>query len=81
MVAAMNGLISEAPSPPAVRLALGGALLLVVQSAVLLLAPELGPDLRLLIWVLTPIAIVALILSLIGFPDPPPDQWRRRNGR
>jgi hypothetical protein len=81
MVAAMNGLLSQAPSQPAVRIALGGFLLLVVQSLILLHAPDLGSNPRLLIWVLTPLAVAALLTSLIGIPEPPAAHWRRRHGR
>lgn len=77
----MNGLISQTPSQQAVRMALGGFLLLIVQSLLLLLAAAPGSDQRLLIWVLTPLAVAALLLSLIGFPEPPADHWRRRHGQ
>lgn len=77
----MNGLASNTPSPSAVRLALGGNLLLVVQSLLLLLVPGLGTDVRALIFILTPIAVAALVAALIGLPDPPTDYWRRRHER
>ena len=73
----MNGLASATPSQGAVRLALGGFLLLTVQSVLLLLAP--GADLRGLARVLTFIAVGALAASLIGPPEPPKDLWRRRH--
>lgn len=73
----MNGLASPSPSQSAVRLALGGFLLLIVQSLLLLLAP--AADLRGLVRVLTLIAVGALVASLIGPPEPPKDLWRRRH--
>ncbi|KTE04660.1 hypothetical protein ATE68_00255 [Sphingopyxis sp. H038] len=76
----MNGLISGAPSQQAVRMVLGGFLLQVVQSMLLLLAAAPGSNERQLIWVLTPLAVATLVLSLIGFPDPPAHHWRRRHG-
>lgn len=81
MEAALNGLVSQSPSQGAVRLSLGGFLLLIVQNALLLLAPELEDDLRGLIWFLTFIAMAALVASLVGPPEPPADYWSRRHGR
>lgn len=77
----MNGLISATPSPAAVRLAFGGFLLLLVQSLLLLLVPGLDSSIRLLVWVLTPIALAAFVAALIGLPDPPARHWRLRRGR
>ena len=77
----MNGLASRSPSQSAVRLALGGFLLLIVQSALLLLQPDFDGDVRGLIWVLTLIAVGALVTALIGPPEPPADHWRRRHER
>lgn len=74
----MNGLISSHPSQASVRLALGGSLLLLVQSGMLLLAP-LAPNDRMLILVLSPIAIAALGTALIGPPAPSPHRWRARH--
>ncbi|MDF0491117.1 hypothetical protein PX699_22620 [Sphingobium sp. H39-3-25] len=77
----MNGLISAKPSQTAIRLAFGGFLLLLVQSLLLLLVPGLDGSVRLLVWVLTPIALVAFVAALVGLPDPPAEHWRRRHGR
>lgn len=77
----MKGLISRTPAPSAVRLVLSGFLLLLDQSVMLLLIPGLNQEARALIWMLTPLALVALIAALIGLPDPPAHYWRRRHGR
>lgn len=77
----MNGLISAHPSQSAIRLALGGFLLLLVQSLMLLAAPGLDAGARVVLWVLTPIALITLIASLIGLPDPGPYDWHRRHDR
>lgn len=77
----MKGLVSSSPSQAAVRLAFGGFLLLLVQSLLLLLVPGLDGSVRLLVWVLTPIALTAFVAALIGLPDPPSEHWRRRHGR
>lgn len=77
----MNGLVSATPSPSAVRLALGGFLLLLAQSAMLLLSPALDTSGRLLIGVFGLIALTALLLALVGPPEPPSKPWRRRHGR
>lgn len=77
----MNGLVSSRPSPAAARLAFGGFLLLLVQSLLLLLVPDLDGSVRLLVWVLTPIALAAFVAALIGLPEPPSGHWRRRHGR
>jgi len=77
----MNGLVSATPSPSAVRLALGGFLLLLLESAMLLLSPALDTSGRLLIGFFGLIALAALVLALVGPPDPPAEPWRRRHGR
>lgn len=77
----MKGLVSSTPSQQSVRLALSGFLLLLVQSMLLMMAPGLDSSGRTLVWVLTPVATMTLILSLIGLPDPAPDHWRRRHVR
>lgn len=77
----MRGLVSATPFPSAVRLALGGFLLLLAQSLMLLLSPALDTSGRLLIGVFGLIALAALVLALVGPPDPPAEHWRRRHGR
>lgn len=77
----MNGLTSSTPSQSAIRLAVSGFLLLLVQSALLLMTPSLDAGAGGLIRVLTPIAFVAFVAALIGVPEPPEGHWRRRHGR
>ena len=77
----MNGLTSSAPSQSAVRLTVGGFLLMLVQSIFLLMLPSLGRDASLLIWVLTPLAILAFVAACTGIPEPPEQRWRQRHGR
>lgn len=64
----MNGLLSERPSPAALRLAVGGYVLLFVQTCLLLLAPDLAGDLRKMVWLITAISGAALIGALCGLP-------------
>ena len=77
----MNGLLSRTPSQSAIRLALGGFLLLVIQSLLLLAVPGVAPEARLLIWVITPLSFIAYLVALIGFPEPRTQSCRRRHGR
>lgn len=77
----MNGLLSRTPSQSAIRLALAGFLLLVVQSLLLLAVPGVASEARLLVWVITPISAAAYLLALVGFPEPPKQPCRRRRGR
>lgn len=77
----MSGLMSSTPSQSAIRLALGGFLLMHVQSLLLLWAPGLDAGCRALVWVLTPIAFLTLVASLVGMPDPPAPTWSRRHDR
>ncbi len=77
----MNGLTSSTPSQSAVRLTVSGFLLMMIQSALLLMSPTLGEDAGLLIWILTPLAFAAFVTALIGVPEPPEAHWRRRHGR
>jgi hypothetical protein len=77
----MNGLVSGHPSQHAVRLALGGFLLLMVQSLLLLLSPETDDAARSILCVLTPIATVSLIAALVGLPDETPKNRVYRDDR
>ena len=77
----MNGLISSTPSQSAIRLTVSGFLLMLVQSALLLMTPSLTGDAGTLIWLLTPLALCAFVAALIGVPEPPEEQWRQRHGR
>ncbi len=77
----MNGLLSGKPSPSAIRLTVGGFLLLFVQALLLMLAPGLMLQIRIMIWVVTSLSGVSLIAAVVGLPDPPTEHWRRRHGR
>ncbi|MBS89653.1 MULTISPECIES: hypothetical protein [unclassified Sphingobium] len=77
----MNGLISSTPSQSAIRLTVSGFLLMLVQSALLLMTPSLTGDAGTLIWLLTPLALCAFVAALIGVPEPPEEHWRQRHGR
>lgn len=77
----MNGLISSSPAPSAIRLTVSGFLLMLVQSALLLLSPALDRDSGMLISILTPLAFCAFVAALIGIPEPPESHWRQRHGR
>lgn len=77
----MTGLLSASPSQSAIRLAMGGFLLLLSQNLLLLLlpVPTQGPEI--LIALMTLIALASLIAALIGIPEPPQKHWRLRHGR
>lgn len=75
----MNGLLSEHPSPSALRLAVGGYLLLFVQTFLLLLMPDLTGDLRKILWLVTLVSGAALIGALCGLPRA--DDFGGRHGR
>ncbi|SFG36909.1 hypothetical protein SAMN05518801_12015 [Novosphingobium sp. CF614] len=77
----MNGLISSAPSQSAIRLSVSAFLLMLIQSALLLMSPSLGTEAGVLIWLLTPLALCAFVAALIGIPEPPDRHWRQRHGR
>lgn len=77
----MNGLTSSTPSQSAIRLTVSGFLLMLIQSALLLMSPTLGADASMLIWLLTPLALCAFLAALIGIPEPPEGLWRQRHGR
>ncbi|WP_454798442.1 hypothetical protein [Novosphingobium lindaniclasticum] len=64
----MSGLLSPAPSAPAIRLVVGGYLLMLIQSALLLLTASLDAHARMLVWTLAPVGFVCLFASLIGWP-------------
>lgn len=72
----MNGLLSNRPSPGAIRLTVGGFLLLFVQTFFLLLAPGVASDLRILTWIITLVSGASLIGALCGFPTTD-DGWHR----
>jgi hypothetical protein len=75
----MNGLLSDTPSPGAIRLTVGGFLLQFVQTIFLLLAPEIAGDLRMLIWLVTLLSGASLIGALCGLPTA--RDWRRFRDR
>jgi hypothetical protein len=75
----MNGLLSDTPSPGAIRLTVGGFLLMFVQTIFLLLAPGLASDLRLVIWLVTFVSGASLIGALCGLPTL--EDWRRHRDR
>lgn len=77
----MNGLISSTPSQSAIRLTVSGFLLMLVQSALLLMTPSVTGGAGTLIWLLTPVALCAFVAALIGVPEPPEEHWRQRHGR
>lgn len=77
----MSGLLSGKPSPSSVRLAVGGFVLMFVQTYLLMLAPGIATHLRMVAWLVTFVSGASFIGALVGLPDPPPTHWRRRNGR
>ncbi|MGB3931871.1 MAG: hypothetical protein WBL20_23245 [Sphingobium sp.] len=77
----MNGLTSSTPSQSAIRLTVSGFLLMLIQSALLLMSPTLGQHASMLISLLTPLASCAFLAALIGIPEPPEGLWRQRHGR
>ncbi len=77
----MNGLLDDNPSPGAVRLVVGGSLLLFVQTSLLMLEPGIASHLRVVVSLVSFVSGASLMFALVGFPDPPPTDWRRRRGR
>lgn len=77
----MRGLLSDKPSPGSVRLAVGGFVLMFVQTYLLMLAPGIATHLRMIVWLVTLLCGASFIGALVGLPDPPNTHWRRRNGR
>lgn len=73
----MNGLLSEIPSSGALRLAVGGYILLFVQTIGLLLVDELKGELRYVVWLVTFVSGVSLIGALCGLPRA--DDFRGRH--
>ncbi|MBT0667385.1 hypothetical protein HT136_03270 [Novosphingobium profundi] len=76
----MNGLASTTPSPGAIRLTVSGFLLMLVQSTLLLLSPQLDRDSGVLIGILTPLALCAFTTALIGVPEPTASPGKQRHG-
>lgn len=76
----MNGLLSSTPSPSAIRLALGGCLLLLVLAALVLLAPaRTGPRgaaglIGVIVW-------ACLVTAIVGVPEAPEKRRRWHHGR
>lgn len=74
----MSGLTSSRPSQSSIRLTVSGFLMMMVQSALLLLTPTLGRDAGLLISILTPVAGCAFLVALVGIPEAAPARHRRQ---
>lgn len=64
----MNGLLSSAPSAPAIRLIVAGYLLMLLQIVLLLLAASLDAHARMLVWTLCPLGIACFAMALTGWP-------------
>ena len=77
----MNGLLSTTPSQSAIRLAIGGLLLLLTQNLLLLLLPTPDPGADTRIASMTLLAMAAHVTGLIGMPEPPRKHWRLRHDR
>ena len=73
----MNGLLSDQPSPAALRLVIGGFLLLFVQTFLVLLAPGVAGDLRAVIWLVIFVSGASLIAALCGLPYSRDERSRR----
>jgi|APAra7269096936_1048531.scaffolds.fasta_scaffold49152_3 hypothetical protein len=76
----MSGLLSSAPSAPAIRLVIGGYLIMLIQSALLLLAATLDAHARMLVSTLAPVAFACLFAALIGWPSCGSRKGRRHVG-
>ena len=77
----MSGLLSEKPSPGSVRLAVGGFGLMFVQTYLLMLVPGVATDLRMIVWTATFVSGASFLGALVGLPDPPATDRKRRHGR
>jgi hypothetical protein len=75
----MNGLLSSHPSPAALRLAVGGYVLLFVAAFLLLLEPVIAGQLRMILWIVVLVSGAALIGALCGLPTA--QDFRGRHGR
>ncbi|MBO9724169.1 hypothetical protein [Novosphingobium sp.] len=64
----MNGLLSSAPSAPAIRLIVAGYLLMLLQIVLLLLAASLDAHARMLVWTLCPLGVGCFAMALAGWP-------------
>ncbi len=81
----MRGLLSEAPTPGAIRLLVGAHLMLIVQSILVLRTAVAVPTmLKLIVMATCLLALVAFALAVLG--EPRADgrdaraRWRRRHG-
>lgn len=77
----MTGILSATPSQSAIRLTIGGFLLMFSQNLLLLLLPTPDQGSEILIALMTLIALAALIGAMIDLPEPPQKHWRLRHGR
>ncbi|MCP3732755.1 hypothetical protein M9978_20255 [Sphingomonas sp. MG17] len=75
----MNGLVSPDPSPGALRLAVGGYVLLFVEFYLAMLRPDLALDLRWVVWPVTFVSAAAFMVALCGLPAP--EDFGGRDGR
>lgn len=74
-----GGPLSKRPSQDAIRLTLGGFLLLLVEDALLLSAPDLAASVRLLIGILSPLAVASLVVAVVSPVEPQSDDGSRRH--
>ena len=79
----MRGILSAAPGPSAIRLMVGTHLLLLIQAALVLWsAPHIDMPLRILVGMVTFIALGGFVTAIHGVADDAREsRWRRRHGR
>ena len=76
----MNGLLSSAPSPGAIRLVVAGLLFGQVQALILLLTPDGVGSPRSLIIVLGLLMFGSFVGAIVGeSSSDPKERWRRRH--
>ncbi|WP_275499864.1 hypothetical protein [Sphingomonas pollutisoli] len=78
----MNGIFSATPGTGPIRLMVGTHGLMISQSMLTLMAPDIAGSFRLLVLLILTLALSGLGAAMIGLPaeDHEP-YWRRRHGR
>ncbi|MDK2768435.1 MAG: hypothetical protein KYX69_12035 [Sphingomonas sp.] len=66
----MNGLVAPDPSPGALRLAIGGYVLLFVEFYLAMLRPDLALELRWVVWPVTLVSAISFVAAVCGLPTP-----------
>jgi hypothetical protein len=78
----MNGIFSSTPGSGSIRLLVGTHGLLLAQSVLAMMAPDIADSFRVMVALTLVLALAGLVGAVLGMPEADSEPyWRRRHGR